>query len=147
MGKRRQARELALQFLYSFDLNRRDLHRALDDFWAGQRVPDEIKDFSLQLIIGTCGEIGYLDKIIQEHARNWRLGRIALVDKNILRLALYELYFRDDIPPLVSINEAIDIAKKFSTAQSGRFVNGILDKVREEINEKMQSAERKAQSE
>jgi len=136
MGRRRQARELALQFLYGFDVNRRELAEALNDFWAGQRVPEETKAFARRLIIGTIENADYLDGVIRGHARNWRLGRIALVDKNILRLALYEIYFCDDIPSLVSINEAVDIAKKFSTSKSGSFVNGILDKVREEIEVK-----------
>lgn len=136
MGKRRQARELAVQFLYGYDLNRRDLGEALSDFWQSrQRTDAEVKSFSEDLIVGTLERLEYLDGVIGDHARNWRLERIALVDKSILRLALYELYFRADIPPLVTINEAVDIAKRFSTDQSGRFVNGILDKVREEIEE------------
>ncbi|MDP8214626.1 MAG: transcription antitermination factor NusB [Candidatus Euphemobacter frigidus] len=133
MGQRRQARELALQFLYGYDLNRKDLDETLSDFWNVNRAPDKVRRFAGELIRGTIEQLDRVDGIIADHARNWRLDRIALVDKNILRLSIYELKFRDDIPPLVSINEAVEIAKKFSTAQSGQFVNGILDQVRQEI--------------
>ena len=133
MGQRRQARELALQFLYGYDLNRKDLDETLSDFWNVNRAPDKVRRFAGELIRGTIEQLDRVDGIIADHARNWRLDRIALVDKNILRLSIYELKFRDDIPPLVSINEAVEIAKKFSTVQSGQFVNGILDQVRQEI--------------
>ena len=133
MGRRRQARELALQFLYGYDLNRGELECGLTDFWNTNRLPLEVRQFATDLVRGTLENLERIDRIITEHARNWKLDRIALVDKNILRLALYELYYRDDIPPPVTINEAVEIAKKFSTANSGQFVNGILDKVREEI--------------
>ena len=131
--RRRQAREIALQFLYGYDLNPRDLDPALDDLWRSSKVRGESKNFAMELIRGTIEKKDRLDAVIEKHALNWKLGRIALVDRNILRLGLYELSFRDDIPPLVSINEAVDLAKKFSTDQSGSFVNGILDQTRKEM--------------
>ncbi|MFH1038412.1 MAG: transcription antitermination factor NusB [PVC group bacterium] len=133
MSRRRQARELALQFLYGYDLNRKELTEASADFWKGKNLPADVRRFAGELIDGTVAHLDQIDRVIADHARNWKLSRLALVDKQILRLALYELYYRDDIPPLVTINEAVEIAKKFSTDQSGHFVNGILDKVREEI--------------
>ena len=158
MGKRREARERAVQFLFQYDLNPpEDLEHALSQFWDSQRAvaiaeekgvatwgekaelpppsPDETatREFADPLIRGTLEFRAEADDIIQRHAKNWDLHRMAAVDRNILRLAIYEMLHRDDIPPIVSINEAVDIAKKFSTQDSGKFVNGILDKVKSEL--------------
>jgi len=158
MGKRREARERAVQFLFQHDLNPPDdLPAALDQFWESQRAaaiaedkgranwgqpvelpppsPEEIaiRDFADPLIRGALEHREEADGVIRKHAQNWELHRIAAVDRNILRLAIYEMLHREDIPPVVSINEAVDIAKKFSTQDSGKFVNGILDKVRSEL--------------
>lgn len=86
--------------------------------------------FADPLIKGTLERCHELDDIIRKHAKNWDLHRMAVVDRNVMRLAIYEMLYREDIPPIVSINEAVDIAKRFSTADSGKFVNGILDKVK-----------------
>ena len=158
MGKRREARERAVQFLFQNDLNPpQDLDAALDHFWETQRgaaiaeekgtatwgqpvelpplTADEaaVRLFADPLIRGALEHRNAADEIISRHARNWELHRIAAVDRNILRLAIYEMLHRDDIPPVVSNNEAVDIAKKFSTQDSGKFVNGILDKVKGEL--------------
>jgi N utilization substance protein B len=158
MGKRREARERAVQFLFQNDLNPpENLEGALNQFWDTQRAAaiaeekgtanwgqpvelpppttDEaaIRLFADPLIRGTLEFRNESDEIIKKHAKNWDLHRIAAVDRNILRLAIYEMMHRDDIPPIVSINEAVDIAKKFSTQDSGKFVNGILDKVKGEL--------------
>jgi len=157
MGKRREARERAVQFLFQNDLNPpENLDAALEAFWTSQRraaLADEDKAtwgqrvelpppsaddtatrlFSDPLIRGTIEHRDECDKIIKQHAKNWDLHRIAAVDRNVMRLAIYEMLYRDDIPPVVSINEAVDIAKKFSTQDSGKFVNGILDKVKGEL--------------
>jgi N utilization substance protein B len=158
MGKRREARERAVQFLFQHDLNPpEDLAAALEQFWETQRAaaiaeekgaanwgqPPElppptteeaaVRLFADPLIQGTLEHRDEADAIIRKHARNWELHRIAAVDRNILRLAIFEMLHRDDIPPVVSINEAVDIAKKFSTQDSGKFVNGILDKVKGEL--------------
>ena len=89
--------------------------------------------FAEPLIRGTLEHQAELDERIKQYAKNWDLHRMAVVDRNILRLAIYEMLYRDDIPPVVSINEAVDIAKKFSTEDSGKFVNGILDKVKGDL--------------
>src|SRR3954465_6422615 len=158
MGKRREARERAVQFLFQHDLNPPDdVDSALNQFWDTQRAAaiaegkgaatwgqtielppptaDEaaIRLFADPLIRGTLEHRNEADEVIKKHAKNWELHRIAAVDRNILRLAIFEMLHRDDIPPVVSINEAVDIAKKFSTEDSGKFVNGILDKVRSEL--------------
>ena len=159
MGKRREARERAVQFLFQHDLNPlTDLAAELEVFWNSQRA-DAIEDeksgmakwgektelppptvaeaetrlFADPLIKGVIEHRDAIDEKIKSHARNWDFHRIAAVDRNIMRLAIYEMLHRQDIPPVVSINEAVDIAKKFSTEDSGKFVNGILDKVRGEI--------------
>ena len=158
MGKRREARERAVQFLFQHELNPpENLEDALEQFWQSQRaaaiaeekgaatwgqpveLPAPTADeaamrlFAEPLIRGTLEHRAEADEIISRHAKNWELHRIAAVDRNILRLAIFEMLHRDDIPPVVSINEAVDIAKKFSTEDSGKFVNGILDKVKSEL--------------
>jgi N utilization substance protein B len=158
MGKRREARERAVQFLFQHDLNPPDdIERALNEFWESQRAAAiaedkgpanwgqhvelppptageaEMRLFAEPLIRGTLLHRQAIDEHIKTHVRNWELHRIAAVDRNILRLAIYEMLHRDDIPPVVSINEAVDIAKKFSTQDSGKFVNGILDKIKAEL--------------
>jgi transcription antitermination protein NusB len=133
VGYRRQARELALQFLYGYELNRREREEALAQFRGKTRLPEPARRFAGELAAGVLDHLEEIDRLIAGHAQNWDLDRLALVDKQILRLALYELHWRDDIPAAVTINEAVEIAKKFSTPQSGRFVNGILDRVREEM--------------
>ncbi len=156
MGKRREARERAIQFLFQHDLNPPEkLDEALDHFWNSQRaaalaedkgdatwgqknespVPttadEAVRLFADPLIRGTLQYRDEADLCIRKYAQNWELHRIAAVDRNILRLAIYEMLHREDIPPVVSINEAVDIAKKFSTYDSGKFVNGVLDKVKD----------------
>jgi len=158
MGQRRDARERAVQFLFQHDLNPpANLKEALDQFWISQAAPaiaeenapatwgqkvetpaptvDELalRAFSDKLIYGVIEHRDELDLRIRQHAENWDINRMAVVDRNILRLAIYEMLFREDIPPVVSINEAVDIAKKFSTQDSGKFVNGLLDKIRGSI--------------
>jgi transcription antitermination protein NusB len=158
MGKRREARERAVQFLFQCDLNVPDnLDEALGHYWETQRTaavavdkgpatwgrkvelppptPEELagRAFAEQLIRGVLEHRAAVDDHIQKHALHWDLHRMAVVDRNVLRLAIYEMLFREDIPPVVSINEAVDIAKRFSTEDSGSFVNGILDKVKGDL--------------
>ena len=135
MTRRRKARELAVQFLYSVEVNPRELEESLAHFWEANKATGNVREFASPLIRGVLEEKEKIDRIISEQALNWDIGRITMVDRNILRLAVYELAFREDIPPIVSINEAVDIAKKFGTAESGKFVNGILDKIREKLTE------------
>jgi N utilization substance protein B len=158
MGTRRAARERAVQFLFEFDLNPPDdLEAALEAFWDTQRraalyddkstatwgqaveLPPPsaeeaaVRLFAEPLIRGALEHRAEIDALIQKYALNWDLHRMATVDRNVMRLAIFEMLHREDIPPIVSINEAVDIAKEFSTPDSGKFVNGILDKVRADL--------------
>lgn len=135
LGKRRLARELAVQFLYQYDLSKGgDLAESLELFWRTQsEVNDVTRKFAEELIRGAVANHTAIDEKISKYTEHWELHRIAAVDRNILRLAMYEMMFRDDIPPVVSINEAVDIAKKFSTSESGAFVNGILDRLKADL--------------
>jgi N utilization substance protein B len=140
-GKRRLARELAVQFLYQFDLGGGSLKEALPLFWETQpEVGDAGRQFAEELVQGVMERRAVIDEHIVKYADNWDLPRIAAVDRNILRLAIYEMLYRDDIPPVVSINEAVDIAKKFSTSESGAFVNGILDRLKAELTRPSRTA-------
>ncbi len=137
MGKRRRARELALQFLYQYDsLNESSseppsLEESLSLFWerGGLSTDPEVKDFSSVLSMGCCTNLQHLDDIIVRYSEHWRLSRISKIDKNILRIAIYEMLYLSDIPPAVTINEAVELGKTFGTEESGAFINGILDKI------------------
>ena len=133
MGSRRQAREAAVQILYLRDINpHEELGSSLRGFWESQSCDAETQAFAEVLVRGTLEKRAAVDEQIKKVTENWELDRIAAVDRNVLRLAIYEMMFRDDVPPVVYINEAIEIAKKFSTKESGKFVNGILDRIRKE---------------
>ena len=130
MRKRTRARQFALEVLYQVDLCGEGVTaEALVDMCA--RAADrEVSDFATALVRGTRAHLAEIDDIIQQVAQNWDLSRMATVDRNVLRLGSFELLHRDDIPPKVSINEAIELAKQYSTAESGTFVNGILDRIK-----------------
>lgn len=171
MRKRREARERAVQFLFQCDLNPPEsLPAALDHFWDAHRLtlqldrnpgptygqpvdvpPPKAEEQAMRifadgLIAGALEHQAESDEIIRSFTKNWELHRIAAVDRTILRLAIYEMKHRDDIPPVVSINEAVDLAKKYSTEQSGRFVNGILDKVKSSILRPARTAKTSAET-
>lgn len=133
MRKRTKSRELALQVLYQLDITRDLPESALDNFWSTREdedVDDEVKEFTSRLVKGAFDNIEPIDKKIAEYAANWQLKRMPVVDRNILRIGCFELLYCDDIPPKVSINEAVELAKKYSGAEAGKFVNAILDKVK-----------------
>ena len=133
MGKRRKSRELALQLLYQLDLQEAaSAEPYLAEFWARHPVDDEVRDFAESLVRGTKLHQGKIDELIAQYAENWELERMAVVDRNILRDGVFELLWRADMPPKVAINEALEVAKKFSTRESSRFINGILDRVHKE---------------
>jgi len=130
MRKRTQAREIALQVLYRQELNPEPLEEALASVWEQDAsFPEEIKSFAESLVRGTLDHMEKIDEIIIRYTENWDLSRMAVIDRNILRFAAYELLYCDEIPPKVSINEAVNIAKKYSQEGSGKFVNGVLDKI------------------
>ncbi len=130
MRKRTMSREYALQVLYEIELTGYPEHEAFEYFWQDQPADDEVKVFTEKLVSGTLRNSRVIDEIVAKHAENWNLKRMAVVDRNIMRLATYELLFLSgEIPPKVAINEAVTIAKKYSQEESGKFVNGILDKI------------------
>lgn len=140
-SKRRANRIAAMQFLYSMEMNPpADLKGAVRVFFEHQDHPRDYYTFGEELLWGALENLETIDATIREHARNWTFARIAKVDLAILRLAIHELLNRRDIPPIVSINEAIDLSKEFSGAESRRFVNGILDKLKENLDRPLRSA-------
>ena len=116
--------------LYELDYRPSDLAAVLQEFWRDRVVPPEVRAFADALVRGTAEKLAELDGTIEANAAHWSLARIAPVERNILRLAAYELLFRDDIPERVAINEAIELAKQYGSEESGAFVNGILDQIR-----------------
>jgi transcription antitermination factor NusB len=135
MRKRTRARELAIKVLYQMDVagllnsSEADLDRVLVE--AGQE--EDVSAFARDLVKGFLERRDVIDGRIEEVSHNWKLDRMAVIDRNVLRIGAYELMYRDDVPALVSINEAIEIAKKFSTRKSGSFVNGVLDSLRKKF--------------
>jgi transcription antitermination protein NusB len=130
MGTRRKARELAVQLLYQYDLAKMDPEEAMRLFWEYFPVQLDIREFCEQLVLGTLDRLTLVDELLSEASENWALHRMSVVDRNIMRLATYELLDRPDIPPSVSLNEAIEIAKKYSTPDAAVFINGVLDRVK-----------------
>lgn len=127
MGHRRKAREVALQVLYQMDISKVGVEDAIRLFWDNFEVPDNVNDFSIHLIEGTWNRIEEIDDVIRNCSENWSLERMAKVDKSILRMSVFELLYCDDIPPKVTLNEAIDLGKEYGSENSGSFINGILD--------------------
>ncbi|HUS58835.1 MAG TPA: transcription antitermination factor NusB [Planctomycetota bacterium] len=134
--KRTRGRELALQFLYLWDQRGPEVLDSLTQFVIQGDVDPSVQRFARDLVRGVVDNLPGIDQKIIEVAENWDIHRMAVVDRNVLRLGTFELAYLTDIPPKVSINEAIDLAKKFSTAESGAFVNGILDKIRKKHRDK-----------
>jgi transcription antitermination protein NusB len=140
MGHRRIARECALQMLYELDVGKHSREEILKTYWQMNDHPPIVREFANELFSGTTLRLKEVDKIIQKHAKNWRLIRMAVVDRNVLRLAVYEFLSDATTPDTVVINEALEIAKKFSTNESAQFVNGILDSVKNELIGKKQTS-------
>lgn len=130
MRKRTKAREYALKILYQADITRRDIDSAVQLFWEESEAADEtVKSFANRLVKGIYSNLTSVDEKIAKCATNWQLNRMAVIDRNVMRIAAYELLYTEDIPPKVSINEAVELAKKYGDLESSKFVNGILDKI------------------
>jgi len=142
MRRRTQAREVALQLLYQIDLLKGLPREDQERFLAEHAEGVEVQEYARALVQGVLEHRREIDHRIEEVARNWELGRMATIDRNVLRMGIYELIYRSDIPPKVAINEAVELAKKYSTKNSSAFVNGILDKVRERYAPGGRTAER-----
>ncbi len=136
MGKRRKARESALQILYELEFDSSDINETINRFWREKKASPEIREYSGWLVRGIRAELEEIDEAIQSISSNWRVARMALIDRNILRLAAYELLRADTLAPAIIINEAIEIAKRYSSPEAATFVNGILDA----LKRKMQAA-------
>ena len=129
MGRRRKARELTLQVLFNIEFSNDDPDAVFNLICDNFHTSKSTQEFAKKLVLGISQKREHLDNLISDSSRNWRIERMSKVDKSILRLSVYQLNFCPDIPPKVVINEAIELAKKFSTSRSPAFVNGVLDAV------------------
>ncbi len=124
---------MVLKILYQAEITRRDINIASDVFWSEkEKIEKVVREFSDFLTQGIEKHLLAIDEMIKKYATNWQLDRMAVIDRNILRLGVYEILFAEEIPPKVTINEMVELAKKFGDAESGKFVNGILDKIHKE---------------
>jgi len=130
----------AVQFLFQRDFNPGDLQDDLDHFWKERKCGEKSRAFGDELIKGVEARKAELDEYLQRYTENWGLKRLGGVDRNVMRVALFEMLHRSDIPPVVSINEAVEIAKELSSEMSGRFVNGILDRIRKDLKRPSRAA-------
>ena len=126
VGRRRASREVALRALYQIDVGKMAPEEALDSSAAESHYREETLRFARELVLGCVQHRGPIDETIERHARGWTLSRMAHIDRNVLRLAVFEILYRPDVPHSVAVDEAVELAKKYSTAESGRFVNGVL---------------------
>lgn len=133
MGQRRRARECALQMLFQIDMAGGAPAEVYPHFWKEHEAELEVREFAQGLVEGVIREREALDRVISGSVDNWRIERMAIVDRNILRVAVYELAWLPDTPPVVVLDEAIEVGKKYGSEQSGSFINGILDSVRKRI--------------
>ena len=136
MRVRTRARELALQFLYMLDVQGPEYRERLDEFLSdeldGKSGAEEAKEYARKLVDGTTLNRPAVDALLDEAAKNWDLSHMAVIDRNVLRLGCYEMLHESDVPTKVAINEAIELGKRYSTEQSGAFINGILDRIRKD---------------
>ncbi|MEW6213655.1 MAG: transcription antitermination factor NusB [Nitrospirota bacterium] len=132
--RRRKAREYALQILFQIDFTGKKIDvKYLEEFWSDKKEGADVKEFAEELVWGTINRLDEIDSMIEKVAKNWLLERMSAVDRNILRFAAYEILYRKDIPSAVTINEAIEIAKKFSSVDAAPFINGVLDRLSKEV--------------
>lgn len=138
MGSRRKSREIAIQILYLIEINQSDVSSALQTFWHNYQPQAELKEFSNHIVTGVCRHLDEIDQIIIKTTDNWSLNRMTVVDRSILREAIFEMLYCPDIPVKVTLNEAIELGKKFGSEKSGAFINGVLDKVAHQTSIKKQ---------
>ena len=130
MGSRRKSRELALQALFDMDMSQNNSEERIELFCRNFTPPNKVLPFFQGLILGVKKNKNEIDSLIEKFSSNWKISRISCVDRNVMRIAVYEMLYCEDIPSKVSINEAIEIGKKYGAEDSGSFINGILDSVR-----------------
>ena len=131
---RRETREWIMQFLLQLDFNPEPIDIALKDFWEDKHPVERERNYAEEIIKGVVQHKKALDERLSQYATRWNSDRMGAVDRTVMRVALYEMLYREDVPPVVSINEAVHFAKDFSSIQSGRFVNGVLDRIRQDID-------------
>ena len=139
MPSRRQSRIVAMQMLYQIHLTAEPIQLVLEKFWQSQDISTELRPFALQLVEGTTSNLETIDAELQATAKNWKLHRMPIVDVSILRIATYEILYIDEIDAATSINEAVEIAKSYSTPNSPKFINGVLDNIRKKHQEMPES--------
>jgi N utilization substance protein B len=132
LRKRRKSREFALQVLYQLDITQQDVNKTLAQFQDHFSGSDERDDFMEYLVNGVVGHCEEIDRLIEKYSENWRLDRMNMIDRTILRIATFELLYCEEIPPKVTMNEAIELGKRFGSEDSGSFINGILDRIQKE---------------
>ncbi len=133
MGQRRQSRELALQALFYIDISKDDSEKAYRFFCKHFEPEENIREFFEKIVEGTIANRADIDKLIESYSSNWKLSRMSGVDRNVIRISVFEILYCPDIPSTVAINEAIDIGKRYGTKDSGAFINGILDAISQNI--------------
>ena len=142
MGSRRKARECALQMLFAADVAQTRVDDLVRDFWSelsDAELDEHARDFATRLVIGTLANVTEVDERIRSRAEHWRISRMALVDRNVLRLAVYEFLY-ERTPRTVTINEALEIARRFSTYEATQFINGILDAIKRDLDTELPQA-------
>jgi len=143
MGHRRKARESALQILFQLEFSSDNYEEVIKEYWKGKKASAKTKNYANWLVRGVISAKEKIDNIIEESSKNWRLSRMATVDRNIIRIATFELLSEQDIPSPIIINEAIEIAKKYGTEDSGQFVNGILDTIKRKVRKESENEDSK----
>lgn len=149
MGTRRKARECALQMLFQYDIARPEVDELIKTYW--DEISDiqadhglEVKDFASRIVCGTIDHLEEIDDRISKRTEHWRISRMAVVDRNLLRMAVYEFLYETETPRTVIINEALEIARRFSTYEATQFINGILDGIKRDLETSVDTAARSA---
>ncbi|MEO7190652.1 MAG: transcription antitermination factor NusB [Vicinamibacterales bacterium] len=137
-GPRHEARQAALQILYFWEVGRAEPQAAIDAFFETHdpEAGETVRSFASEIVHGTVADVTELDEILEQHSRHWRIARLAVIDRLILRMGIWELRHQPDVPAAVVLNEAVELARRFSTEDAVRFVNGVLDAVRRTLAER-----------
>lgn len=147
MGARRRARECALQMLFAYDISRPSVNELIETFWGEMaEAGDEVKEFANELAVGAITHLTEIDERIRIRTEHWRISRMAVVDRNLLRLAVYEFLYQINTPKTVAINEALEIARRFSTHEATQFINGILDAIKRDLEAQVAQGMRAAEA-
>jgi transcription antitermination protein NusB len=134
MGARRRARECALQMLFSYDVTHSSVEELIETYWGEMaEAAEDVRSFANELVYGTIAHLNEIDELIRLRTEHWRITRMAIVDRNLLRLAIFEFLYQPTTPMTVAINEALEIARRFSTHEATQFINGILDAIKRDV--------------